>query len=90
MNSKVALATARAELLYTQKHVPNKLWHLAAPVTTIGICRGTNGDIAALVIVPGFAISMITSAYILDRYDEEKKLLIKCAQLEAELKEMKD
>lgn len=90
MNSKVALATARAELLYTQKHLPNKLWHLAVPFTTIGMCWIGNCDVAALAIVPVLFISGVTSALILDRYHEEKRLLIKCAQLEAELKEMKD
>lgn len=90
MNSKVALATARAELLYTQKHLPNKLWHLAVPFTTIGICWIGNGDVAALVILWGIFISAVTSASISDRYHEEKKLLMKCAQLEAEIKDMKD
>ena len=79
-----ALAGARAELAHVQKNLPHKGWHLAGPALTLTSFLATSDPIDVIILPIGMFASLFCSASIMDRYDEERRLLVKCAQLAAE------
>lgn len=76
MKSRVALA-------HVQKHLPHKAWHFFVPVTSVGLVFIAGYPEAFLGLPFAVLLGAVTSGRICDRYDEEKKLHVKVAELEA-------
>lgn len=86
MNPRVALTGARAELAHAQRNLPSKMWHLATPTVSMALFWVAPYPADAIVLSIGCYVSLLCSDSILDKYDNEKRLEMKCAQLEAEAK----